>query len=114
MALGGDAALSFTSFVPIRTTRPFLVPLGDRGTVLIVDVQPVANERFDHQTRVAQVPGAILFEVRPELGVKAVRPLLGLGLPHAFGQVTDGFRCHGETLGLTSMVCKVRLSFSQQ
>ena len=58
--------------------------LSDRTPGLVIGVQPMAHQRLHHKPRIAKMPCAILLEIRPELSVEPIRPLLGFGLAYPF------------------------------
>jgi hypothetical protein len=58
--------------------------VGDAAPCLVVGIQPMTNQRFNHQPRVAKVTGAIFLKLRPESGMKPVGPLLGFRLTDPF------------------------------
>ena len=47
----------------------------------------MAHQCLDHEPRIAKMPCAILLEIRPELSIEPVRPLLGLWLAYPFGLI---------------------------
>ncbi len=67
--------------------RGILMMLSDRTSGLVIGVQPMAHQRLHHEPRIAKMPCAILLEIRPELGVEPIRPLLSLRLAYPFGLI---------------------------
>ena len=67
--------------------RGILMMLSDRTSGLVISVQPMAHQRLHYKPRIAKMPCAILLEIRPELSIEPVRPLLGLWLAYPFGLV---------------------------
>jgi hypothetical protein len=67
--------------------------LSDRTPGFVISVQPMAHQRLHDEPRIAKMPCAILLEIRPELSVEPVRPLLGLWLAYPFGLIARSSCC---------------------
>ena len=71
----------------------------DRTPGLVIGVQPMPHQRLHNKPRIAKMPCAILLEVRPELSVEPVRPLLCFRLAYPFGLIPRSSCCrHGRYL----------------
>ncbi len=53
----------------------------------------MAHQRLHDKPWIAKMPCAILLEIRPELSVEPVRPLLGLRLAYPFGLIPRSSCC---------------------
>ena len=73
--------------VASHAARGILMMFSDRTPGLVIGVQPMAHQRLHDKPRIAKMPCAILLEIRPELSIEPVRPLLGLWLAYPFGLV---------------------------
>ncbi len=69
-----------------RVAKPLAVTHGHGTAGLAIPFQPMENQSFQHQLRIGQMPGTVLFKGFKELGIEPIGSLDGQGF-------AEGDRC---------------------